>query len=60
VLDHFLAPGWRNRFAYGLKPNDPVLLVLSALVLLSAALLAGYLPSRRAATIDPMAALRHE
>jgi predicted permease len=60
VLDHFLAPGWRNSFAYGLKPDDPFLLVLAALVLASVALFAGYLPARRAARIDPMAALRHE
>ncbi len=60
VLDHFLAPGWRNSFAYGLTPDDPLLLVLAALILASAALFAGYFPARHAATIDPMAALRHE
>jgi ABC-type antimicrobial peptide transport system permease subunit len=43
-----------------MKPDDPLLLAFAALVLTSAALLAGYLPSRRAARIDPMAALRHE
>jgi len=58
VLDHFLAPGWRNSFAYGLKPNDPPIIALAALVLASAGLLAGYLPARRAVRIDPMAALR--
>jgi predicted permease len=60
VLDHFLAPGWRNSFAYGLKPNDPLIIALAALVLASAALFAAYLPARRAARIDPMAALRHD
>jgi ABC-type antimicrobial peptide transport system permease subunit len=64
LLDHFLAPGWRegvtDSFAYGLKPDDPFLLVLAALVLISGALFAGYLPARRAARIDPMAALRHD
>jgi predicted permease len=60
VLDHLLAPGWRNSFAYGLKPNDPPSIALAALVLASAGLLAGYLPARRAARIDPMAALRHD
>jgi predicted permease len=45
---------------YGLSPFDPVTLCVSALVILAAALIAGYLPARRAATVDPMAALRAE
>jgi predicted permease len=60
VLDHFLAPGWRDSYVYGVKPDDPLILALAALVLASAALFAGYLPARRAARIDPMAALRHD
>jgi ABC-type antimicrobial peptide transport system permease subunit len=60
LLDHFLAPGWRNSFAFGLKANDPVIIFVAALLLASAGLLASYLPARRAARIDPMAALRHE
>src|SRR5215467_10395674 len=42
------------------QPNDPGTLALAAVVLLSAALLAGYAPARRASRIDPLAALRHE
>ncbi len=42
------------------QPNDPGTLVLAAVVLLSAAILAGYAPARRASRIDPLAALRHE
>jgi macrolide transport system ATP-binding/permease protein len=45
---------------FGMKPNDPLALMLAVLILLSAALLAGYLPARRASRIDPMNALRHE
>ena len=60
LLNHFLAPGWRNTFAYGLNPNDPLLLALADLVLASVALGAGYVPARRAARIDPMSALRQD
>lgn len=60
LLNHFLAPGWRNTFAYGLNPNDPLLLALAALVLAAIAVCAGYVPARRAARIDPMAALRQD
>jgi ABC-type antimicrobial peptide transport system permease subunit len=42
------------------RPNDPVTLALAGIVLLSAAILAGYVPARRASRIDPAAALRQE
>ncbi len=47
-------------FLFDMKPNDPGALALAASVLLSAALLAGYGPARRASRVDPMIALRHE
>jgi len=47
-------------FLYGIKPNDPKALILAVITLLAAALLAGYVPARKAARIDPMTALRHE
>jgi macrolide transport system ATP-binding/permease protein len=47
-------------FLFGMKPNDPPSLALAVAILLSAALLAGYMPARKASRIDPMVALRHE
>jgi len=43
---------------FGLPVRDPGTLILAAAVLLAAALVAGYLPARNAAGIDPIAALR--
>jgi macrolide transport system ATP-binding/permease protein len=47
-------------FLFEIKPNDPRALALAAVILLSAALMAGYGPARRASRVDPMIALRHE
>lgn len=45
---------------YGTQPNDPATLALAAVVLLSAAMAAGYAPARRASRIDPLVALRQD
>ncbi len=47
-------------FLFETQPNDPGTLALAGVVLLSAAILAGLAPARRASRIDPLAALRHE
>jgi predicted lysophospholipase L1 biosynthesis ABC-type transport system permease subunit len=47
-------------FLFRMNPNDPAALAAAVLILVSAALAAGYLPARSASRIDPMAALRHE
>ncbi|HLH04652.1 MAG TPA: ABC transporter permease [Bryobacteraceae bacterium] len=47
-------------FLFETEPNDPATLALAVVVLLSAAILAGYAPARRASRIDPVAALRQE
>jgi ABC-type antimicrobial peptide transport system permease subunit len=47
-------------FLFETLPNDPGTLALAGVVLLSAAILAGYAPARRASRIDPVAALRQE
>jgi predicted permease len=44
----------------GVHPNDPVTMIVVTAVLLLASAFASYLPARRAARVDPMAALRSD
>jgi predicted permease len=56
----FAASKLVESFLFGMRPNDPLALIGSAVTLVAAAILAGYLPARNASRIDPMIALRHE
>jgi putative ABC transport system permease protein len=56
----FLVTRFASSLLFGLTPTDPLSLSLAALLLFVVALMAAYLPARRATKVDPLVALRYE
>ena len=52
--------GLARKILFGVTPTDPLVFATAAAVLGVAALLAAWLPARRAARVDPLIALRVE
>ena len=60
LIGAFLLSRSMTSLLFGVKPTDPLVYVAVSVVLAAVALLASYLPARRAAKIDPLVALRDE
>jgi ABC-type lipoprotein release transport system permease subunit len=45
---------------FGLAPDDPVAIALAVTLLSAVAVIAAWLPARRASRVDPMVAIRYE
>jgi ABC-type antimicrobial peptide transport system permease subunit len=54
------ASRWIASQLFGLKPGDPLTFVAACAVMTLVTMIASYVPARRAASIDPMQALRSE
>jgi predicted permease len=60
VLGALVLTRWLTTLLYEIKPTDPMTLFATPLLLIAVALVACWLPARRAAKVHPMEALRYE
>jgi ABC-type antimicrobial peptide transport system permease subunit len=51
---------WMKGFLFGVSATDPMTFATISLLLSAVALLACWIPARRATKVDPLQALRHE
>ena len=51
---------WISSLLFGVKPLDPATYAIAVMIVLAAAMMASYLPARRAAEVDPMETIRND
>ena len=56
----FVLTRWMTTLLFGVKPTDALTFIAVSICLLVTALLACYIPARRATKVDPLTALRYE
>jgi putative ABC transport system permease protein len=60
LIGSFLLTRFLNSMLFGIRPTDPLTFASISILLVLVALLASYIPARRATRVDPLIALRQE